>query len=344
MNVKNQYYSERIYKFNRLNIYLGQSEELDKKINMLIEDLKNGFTLYTKRNLERFIQGYTEIEDFALQFIKLEEYYSTHNKYSNSEELYKLLYGETIGNERWQEKINVVKGENNPWYNHQGKFSPLSEKSTVHCEETRVKVKEKIKETKKDPARRGNKCIEYWYRKGFTEDEAKEKLEEAIQAGTFTLEKCIAKHGEVEGKRIFDERQIKWQNTLDSKPQEEKDDINRRKSSGIGRYLDRNIPGKLYYIHFYNNEIEFWKIGITIREVIGGRFDREIMLAYKYNLKYDVIFINEYDNIQEAYNIEQNILRSNNKDRITIDYNKFYTTEAFNRNIVKEINEIISNN
>ena len=344
MNVKQNFYSNKKYKHKLLEKYLGQSEELDIKINILIEDLKNGFTLYSKRNLERFIQGYTEINDFALQFIKLEEYYSTHNKYSNSEELYKLLYGETIGNLRWQEKLYNVQGEKNPWHNHGGKFSPLSNKSEVHSEETRVFVKEKIKETKKDPARRGNKTIEYWLRKGYIGEEANNKLAKAIKAGTFTLEKCITKYGKEEGTRIWKERQINWQNTLKNKTQEEIDDINRRKSSGIGRYLDRNIPGKLYYIKFFNKDIEFWKIGITSINLFGGRFENPDVFKEKYKLDYEIIFENNYNTIQEAYNIEQKILRNNNVNRITIDYNKFYTTETFDRNIIKEINEIIANN
>ena len=61
MNVKQNFYSNKKYKHKLLEKFLGQSEELDIKINMLIEDLKNGFTLYSKRNLERFIQGYKRL-------------------------------------------------------------------------------------------------------------------------------------------------------------------------------------------------------------------------------------------------------------------------------------------
>lgn len=344
MNAKQNFYSNKKYKYHLLENYLGESAELDNKINVLIEDLKNGFTLYTKRNLERFIKGYKDIDDFAIQFIKLNDYYSSHNKYSNTEELYKILYGETIGALRWKEKSDKVKGENNPWFNHGGKFSPWSDKSVVHSEETRIAAKEKIKETKKDPARRSNKTIEYWFRKGYVGEEAESKLAEAIQAGTFTLEKCIKKHGKQEGTKIWKARQEKWLNTLNSKPQEEIDDINRRKSSGIGRYIDRNIPGKLYYIKFFNDELEFWKIGITSNDVFGGRFENELVFKEKYSLKSEIIFVNNYKTIQEAYKLEQKILRLNNLHRITVDYNNFYTTEAFNRNIVREINEIISNN
>jgi hypothetical protein len=73
-----------------------------------------------------------------------------------------------------------------------------------------------------------NTSIEYYLKKGYSEDESKKLLSE--RQATFSLEKCINKHGKEEGTRIFNERQVKWQNTLNSKPQEEIDDINSRKA------------------------------------------------------------------------------------------------------------------
>ena len=54
--------------------------------------------------------------------------------------------------------------------------------------------------------------IEYWLAKGFNEEEAKQKLKERQQ--TFTLEHCIKKYGEEEGKKRFEARQVKWQKSL----------------------------------------------------------------------------------------------------------------------------------
>lgn len=350
MNVKQNFYSSKKYKYRLLEKYLGQSNELDIKINILIEDLKNGFSLYDSGNLARFIQGYIEIPDFAEQFIILKEYYSTHNKYANSEELYKILYGETIGSLRWKEKSDKVKGENNPAYNHCGRLSPFSANFIKYEELTEIEKirsaeekKEELRNLKEDnPWMHGNTRKEYWIKKGYTEEESKKLISERQR--TFSLEICVEKYGKKEGTAKWKQRQINWQTTLNSKPQEEIDDINRRKSSGIGRYVDRNIPGKLYYIRLYNDEIEFWKIGITSVHVFGGRFENEFVFKEKYKLNYEIIFVNDYCTILEAYELEQKILRANNSDRITVDYNKFYTTETFNRNIIKEINEIISNN
>jgi hypothetical protein len=50
--------------------------------------------------------------------------------------------------------------------------------------------------------------IKYWIKKGFNEDEAKFKIKERQR--TFTLEKCIEKYGEIQGKNIWLDRQYNW--------------------------------------------------------------------------------------------------------------------------------------
>lgn len=45
-------------------------------------------------------------------------------------------------------------------------------------------------------------------KKGFTEEEAKQKVSE--RQATFTLEKCISKYGEEKGRKRWIERQNKW--------------------------------------------------------------------------------------------------------------------------------------
>lgn len=54
--------------------------------------------------------------------------------------------------------------------------------------------------------------IQYWINKGFSKSESEEKVKE--RQNTFTIEKCIKKYGEVEGNRIFKERQDKWKEKL----------------------------------------------------------------------------------------------------------------------------------
>lgn len=55
--------------------------------------------------------------------------------------------------------------------------------------------------------------IEYWTNKGFNPEQAAQKVKE--RQTTFSLEKCIKKHGLKKGTEIFNQRQSKWQSTLD---------------------------------------------------------------------------------------------------------------------------------
>jgi ribosomal protein S16 len=54
--------------------------------------------------------------------------------------------------------------------------------------------------------------IEYWVNKGYSINDAKQNVSE--HQSTFSLEKCIIKYGEEEGKKRFTERQNKWLNSL----------------------------------------------------------------------------------------------------------------------------------
>ena len=103
-------------------------------------------------------------------------------------------------------------------------------------EEAIQKIKDIQSGNSKKVKNRRNGCtIQEYTNKGFTEEEAQIKLKE--RQTTFTLEKCIQKYGEEEGRKKWQIRQDKWQNTLNNKTQEEKDDINKRK----GRTKDQLI-------------------------------------------------------------------------------------------------------
>jgi hypothetical protein len=56
------------------------------------------------------------------------------------------------------------------------------------------------------------RSIEYWLNKGFSVEESKNKVSES--QNTFSLVKCVEKYGEEEGKKMFTERQNKWQESL----------------------------------------------------------------------------------------------------------------------------------
>ena len=93
--------------------------------------------------------------------------------------------------------------------------------------------------------------IQYFIDKGLTEDEARIALKE--RQTTFSLEKCIEKYGKIEGTKRWKERQIKWQNTLNSKPEEEIKRINMSKSSGKNKSFNHNLDYEIKFIQKYNS-------------------------------------------------------------------------------------------
>jgi len=112
----------------------------------------------------------------------------------------------------------MLKGEKNP--NHKSKTteeerrkrSPFS-KDFIGYENIQNKenaVNEFKKEAIKDRLSTAQK--EYWIKKGFTIEESEIKVSERQK--TFTLEKCIQKYGEEEGKKVYIDRQNRWQKSL----------------------------------------------------------------------------------------------------------------------------------
>lgn len=59
---------------------------------------------------------------------------------------------------------------------------------------------------------KSNRQLQYWLDKGYSEEESKNIISK-LQC-TFSKEKCIEKYGEIEGLKVFKERQRKWQETL----------------------------------------------------------------------------------------------------------------------------------
>lgn len=126
-----------------------------------------------------------------------------------------------------------LKGENNPAYGHGGKFSPFSKKFIKYTSEEEAVNKiaavcQKSSETKIANPENNSTTIEYYTSRGMSLEQAEIALSDRQR--TFTLEKCIEKYGEIEGTAIWQERQDKWQDTLNSKTQEELDLVKLKKN------------------------------------------------------------------------------------------------------------------
>jgi|688.fasta_scaffold00011_111 hypothetical protein len=67
-------------------------------------------------------------------------------------------------------------------------------------------------EKRSENGKLGSANLEYWLNKGYSNEEAVKLRSE--RQNTFSLEKCLKKHGEENGRKIFVQRQNNWQKSL----------------------------------------------------------------------------------------------------------------------------------
>lgn len=119
--------------------------------------------------------------------------------------------------------------------------------------------------------------VEYYIKRGYSEQDAIKKIAE-IQ-NRFSLEKCVQKYGKEEGERVWRDRQERWLNKLNSKSEEEKIEINRKKLFNNSGYS--KVSQKLFwriYDNFQKNDIRFEELN---SEII--RYDKQNKIHYKYD-------------------------------------------------------------
>jgi hypothetical protein len=85
-------------------------------------------------------------------------------------------------------------------------------KSKQVMDEIHLKTSVKLKSNPEKYAHKYPTKKEYYLKRGFSEQEAVEKISQ-IQ-NRFSLEKCIEKYGEEDGRLVFTNRQKRWQKTL----------------------------------------------------------------------------------------------------------------------------------
>ena len=100
-----------------------------------------------------------------------------------------------------------------------------------------------------------------------------------------------------------------------------------------------NLEGYLYYLHIYNDNVNYYKIGITKFSDIKYRWRINDFKRNHFN--FDVLFFKKCHNYKDAFIQEQNILRKFKKYRIYVDHGFFKSSEVFNREIFEgKYNEI----
>lgn len=187
-------------------------------------------------DMVKYIPGFLDDKEEGVHYVKcaicgyISRSLQGHLKYTHGlkpKEYEKQYNAKFMCEEEAKIRSDKFKGKNNPAYNHGGKLSPWSYKNISKTKEEIDACKIKTVKAVQCSTNLNTK-LDYWIEQTNGDVErAKELLHQRQQ--TFSLEKCIEKYGDVEGHKIWKKRQEKWQNTLKSKSDEERIEINRKK-------------------------------------------------------------------------------------------------------------------
>lgn len=272
------------------------------KINQKIEHQKNKII----ESKEKYPDG-TDPDSFVgCSFCSLRSPdIATHIKiHGISSKEYKEKYGST----KCKNTIDKMLGSNNPAYQHGGSLSPYSKNFIYYTTDEAISdLAKRASKTAKDNDN-NPLTIEYYIKRGMSIEEAKIALRK--RQTTFSLDICIEKYGKEEGTKVWQDRQDTWQGTLNSKPQEEIDEINKKKSTKTdysslwNQGLD--VDGYFYIIKLDENTC---KIGVTTKDSIEQRYNRKDLRNT------EVLMFEKAESINHAFHIEQ-VLKYSNKDSI----------------------------
>lgn len=208
---------------------------------------------FNERHPDRTIEEYMEeFPDAKLVCEKTSKTLSEKSKkFMNRPEVKKMYSEKMSGDKNPNAKCNTTE-------EHRKSISPFS-KSFKGYEGMSDDEKEKNirKHLQCDRTDKSTNQIEYWIKKGYSEEEAKEKVSERQR--TFTLEKCIEKYGLEDGYKRWKERQEKWKKSLQNSFELDGDNrtpisnFEKQCKERICEYLQIDIPKKQKYISDKNN-------------------------------------------------------------------------------------------
>lgn len=280
-------------------------------------------------NNKKTLKGYWIIRGYSDDIIesKIEE----NIKLSPFDYKYWMIK-ESLSEDEARYKANSIRPIKKEYWLERGYSLEESEKLAIESKDNNNKKgnEKSISRTESQFKKTTPRCVDYWINLGYDEETAIKKVSE-IQS-TFSYEKCIEKYGVTDGKKVFNERQEKWQNTLESKSDDEKYKINIKK----GR-IEKPFANNLYLISIMINDIKYLKIGVSTN--IENRLS-----MYKNN---EIEILKIY-NSEDIYKVEQEIFslfaekyHPKNIEKI-IGYTEILEYECYD-DIVKYIEERIKN-
>ena len=203
-------------------------EECQKMLNEKLQNRKTA----RKDNIEYWTKKYPnktleECQEMLNQYKKESsfqciEYWIKRNPDKTLEECQEMLDN---AKKSYLKKRPDNSGENNPRHHSKVSQLELQRSSPFSIEFYKTKYPDKTLEECQEMqdnfinnvlSSRGpdyySTTLAYWLKLGYDEETAKEKLSERQR--TFTLEKCIEKYGEEDGIKIFEDRQKRWNKSL----------------------------------------------------------------------------------------------------------------------------------
>lgn len=311
--------------------------------------------IYTKRKqfrnvLWRNLSCGINQPDFVEKLTRVDQLRATGNLgEQESLEYYTNLLNPEVAEELVKKRSDRMSGANNISVGHGGRNSPYSMKFSgyngMSDEEKKATIKElqdKRSETVKDNPQNNPKRPEYYMtRLGVSEEEAIRLVSES--QSTFSLARCIEKHGEKHGIERFTKRQDKWQTTLGDAPIDEQYDIARRKASSVGVNIPEKKIGTSSNIYIILLSGGYTKIGHT-----SDLATRCSHITHESGEKVNGVLYFECK-IEDAYDIEDFLVTSLKDHSVFMHGNKingvrsteyFYSSEEFDNELDKLLGDL----
>ncbi|NBR07287.1 MAG: hypothetical protein EBT92_16195 [Planctomycetes bacterium] len=177
-------------KRNKVYFEINSIEELEKL-------LKNPPFVQDRRyKVLDFLKFHEDDVDYINSIIHTDQIFNRNDLFVKFlHKIFKYKTKNTVG--YWRCRGHEDSTISNRIFEHQSKLGKLSSSSRF---------------TNPDYKKSMTNCIEYWLNRGFSPEESLSRLKE--RQSTFSLEKCIKKHGIEVGTALFSERQKKWIRSL----------------------------------------------------------------------------------------------------------------------------------